>query len=172
MTPRPRDFDLQALYAALDEQRHARQMTWAAVAAEVNQHRTRLRPIAVSTIKSLELKPSGEGDGILQLLLWLRRTPESFVPGATDPRSDRFCQPSLTTGQILRWNTEALFAALDAKRRERLVTWAVIAAEIGGFTPGMLTNLSKGGRIGFPRVMRLVQWLGQPAAAFTRVADW
>jgi hypothetical protein len=36
----------------------------------------------------------------------------------------------------------------------------------------MLTNLSKGGRIGFPRVMRLVKWLDQPAAVFTRVADW
>src|SRR6185369_5083043 len=93
MTPRRSDFDLQALYAALDEQRRGRQMTWSEVAAEVNQHRTRLRPIAVSTIKSLEHKPRGEGDGILQMLVWLRKTPESFVPGATDPRSEVFCRP-------------------------------------------------------------------------------
>lgn len=29
-----------------------------------------------------------------------------------------------------------------------------------------------GGRIGFPRVMRLVRYLGEPAAAFTHVANW
>jgi hypothetical protein len=47
-----------------------------------------------------------------------------------------------------------------------------VAWEVGGFTPGMLTNLSKGGRIGFPRVMRLVRRLDQPAAVFTRIAGW
>jgi len=43
---------------------------------------------------------------------------------------------------------------------------------VGGFTPAMLTNLASGPRIGFPRVMRLVRWLGQPAVSFTRVAQW
>lgn len=166
------DLDMRALYDALDEQRRARQMSWAAVAEEVNHRVTRPRPIAVSTITGLKEKAVGEGDGILQMLLWLRRTPESFVPGATDPRSDRFCRPDLTMGQILRWDTRALFAALDGRRRERELTWAAVARELRGFTPGMLTNLAKGGRVGFPRVMRLVRWLDQPAAAFTRVADW
>jgi len=166
------DFDLTALYDALDKQRRAGQMSWAAVAGAVNGLRTRRRAIAASTITGLKRKTDGEGDGILQMLLWLRRTPESFVPGATDPRSDCFCRPQLTTGQILRWDTHALFAALDEQRRERQLTWTNVAREVRGFTPGMLTNLSKGGRIGFPRVMRLVRWLGQPAAAFTRIADW
>jgi hypothetical protein len=147
-------------------------MRWVAVAEEVNRRRTRLRPIAVSTITGLKEKPVGEGDGILQMLLWLRRTPESLVPGATDPGSERFCRPNLTDRQILRWDTRALFAALDQRRRERQLTWAAVAREIRGFSPGMLTNLAKGGRIGFPRVMRLVRWLGQPAAVFTRIADW
>ncbi len=147
-------------------------MSWSAVADEVNHLRTHMRPIAASTIAGLEHKPTGEGDGILQMLLWLRRTPESFVPGATDPASERFCRPQLETGRILRWDTRALFDALDEQRRVRQLTWTAVAREVRGFTPSMLMNLSKGGRIGFPRVMRLVRWLGQPAAVFTRVASW
>lgn len=166
------DFDLRALYEALDEQRRAQKLNWDELADQVSRHRTRLRPIAVSTITSLRDKPVGEGDGILQMLLWLRRTPESFVPGIVDPKSDIFCGAQLTTGQILRWDTPALYAAADAKRREQSLTWTKAAQQVRGFTPGMLANLAKGGRIGFPRVMRLVLWLGPPAAAFTRIADW
>ena len=138
---------------------------------EVNRFRTRLRPISASTITSLGDRPVGEGDWILQMLVWLERTPESFVPGFSEPDSPRFQLPALSSGKILRWDT-ALFAALDERRRERALTWTAVAGEIGGFTPGMLTTLSKGGRVVFPRVMRLVKWLGRPAVAFTRVADW
>jgi hypothetical protein len=166
------DFDLRTLYDALDERRRARNLTWAAVAAEVNRHHTRLRPIAQSTITGLKDKPRGEGDSILQMLAWLGRTPESFVPGIPDADAPRFQLPQLAKGQILRWDTLALFAALDARRQERGQTWAAVAREFRGFTPGMLTNLAKGSRIGFPRVMRLVRFLGEPAVAFTRIAAW
>jgi hypothetical protein len=105
------------------------------------------------------------------MLLWLGRTPESFVPGFTDAYSERFRLPDLTTNQVLRWDTRALFLALNAQRTERRMTWADVARELWGFTPGLLTNLSKGGRIGFPGVMRLVRWLDRPAASFTRIAD-
>jgi hypothetical protein len=148
-------------------------LSCSAVAGEVNRCRTTRRAIAASTITSLRLKPVGEGDGILQMLLWLGRTPESFVPDIADASSsERFRLPKLTDGQILRWDTRALFLALNAQRQDRQLAWAEVAREIRGFTPGMLTNLSKGERIGFPRVMRLVRWLGRPAAAFTRISDW
>lgn len=166
------DFDLHAVYLAVDARRRERQITWTAVASEVNRHRTRLRPIALSTIKGLEQKPGGEGDGILQVLLWLERTPESFMPLVTDANADRFRLPVLDRGQILRWNTRALHAAVDAQRQQRSLTWAETARQIPGFTAGMLTNLAKGGRIGFPRVMRLVRWLGRPAVEFTHIANW
>jgi len=169
---RAADFDLRALYDALDERRRSRDLTWAAVTAEVNRHRTRLRPIAQSTITGLKDKSGGEGDGILQMLIWLGRTPESFVPGIPDADAPRFQLPPLQRGQILRWDTRALFAALDARRHERGLTWVALARELRGFTPGMLTNLAKGTRIGFPRVMQLVRWLGEPAIAFTRIAQW
>ena len=166
------DFDLRALYEALDARRRERDLSWTAVARDVNRFRTTLRPISTSTITSLRQKPVGEGDGILQMLLWLGRTSESFVPDITDSDSHRFRLPDVTKGQVLRWDTRALFSALNAQRLERKLTWAEVARDVGGFTPGMLTNLAKGGRIGFPRVMRLVRWLDRPAAGFTRIARW
>jgi hypothetical protein len=165
------DFNLRAVYEALDERRRDRQISWTVVASEVNRFRTRLRPIAVSTITSLQTKPRGEGDGILQMLLWLGRTPESFVPGIADADAERFRLPTLTRGEILRWDTRALFLAVNAQRQERQLTWSQVAREVR-FTPGMLANLSKGPKVGFPRVMRLVRWLDRPAVAFTTIADW
>ena len=76
-----------------------------------------LRPIAVSTITGLRQKPIGEGDGILQMLLWLGRTPESFMPDIIDADVERFRLPDLTTSQILRWDTRALFQARVSRRR-------------------------------------------------------
>ncbi len=167
-----KEFDVRALYDAIDAQRAARGLSWKEVAAEVSERCTRLRPIALSTIIGLKDQPRGEGDGILQMLVWLRRTPESFIPGVADPRSACFVNPTLAPGEILRWDTRALHAAIDVRRRARESTWGETARELSGFTPGMLTTLAKGGRIGFPRVMRLVLWLGEPAATFTRVDGW
>ena len=172
MTSPDKEFDVRALYDAIDEQRSARGLSWKEVAAEVSERRTRSRPIALSTITGLKERSSGEGDGILQMLVWLRRTPESFTSGAADTRSACFVNPTLSSGEILRWDTRALYVAIDARRRERRLTWGETARELRGFTPGMLTTLAKGGRIHFPRVMRLVLWLGQPSATFTRVDAW
>ena len=94
------------------------------------------------------------------------------MPGITAGDSAPYRLPELRTGQILRWDTRALFDAVNAERVTRQLTWTELARQIGGFTPSMLTNLSKGGRIGFPRVMRLVRWLGRPAVSFTRIAPW
>jgi hypothetical protein len=76
--------------------------------------------------------------------------------------------PDPGPSRILRFDTRALYEALDAERRERGLTWKQTAGELPGFTEGMLTNLSMGPLIGFPRVMILAQWLGRPAASFVR----
>ena len=164
-------FDLRTLYDALDEHRRSRGLSWAAATLEINRGATTGHPIAASTITGLKDKPVGEGDGILQMLLWLGRTPESFIPGFPDPDSERFRLPTPTAQQVLRWDVRALHAALDAQRRARGTTWAALAHEIGGVAPSTLTNLAKGGRIGFPSpVMRIVTWLDQPAVRFTHLA--
>src|SRR5262245_44201726 len=147
------DFSLKALYDALDEQRRSRGMTWAAVGREINRIKRDLHPVGTSTITSLQHKTTAEGDGVLQMLLWLRRTPESFVTGFPDANADRFQLRDPGSNQILRWDVIALHSALDAERDARGMTWKRVAEDLGeGFTANTLTHMSKGGRVGLPGV--------------------
>lgn len=169
------DFSLVALHDALDRQRTLRGLSWAAVASEMNARFNDVSGhsrIAASTLAGVRRKSLLEGDGVLQMLLWLGRTPESFVPGFTGAGAARYRLSELKANQILRWDTRALYAALDALRQARGMRWQQVAAAIGGYSPASLTRLKKGGRISLPGAMRLVAWLDQPAAAFTRASDW
>ncbi len=58
------DFDLNALYRAIDERRRAGGLTWAAVARDINGAAPGPHPIAVSTITGLRTKAVAEGDGV------------------------------------------------------------------------------------------------------------
>jgi hypothetical protein len=164
-----RDFDLQAVYAALDEKRQARGSSWNEVAREINAQFREVpnhRPIATSTITRLKTaKVSGTMP--LQMLLWLDRTPESFVPEFENAAAERFKLRRPDTKHILRFDTKAIYAALDEQRNTRGMTWTGVAAEIG-CTRSQLRNLARGGLTGFPFVMRMTCWLGKPTAAFTR----
>ena len=169
------EFDVKGLYDALDERRRSRAMRWAAVRREMNARFQEVpghKPIAMSTITGLQNKRNVEGDGILQMLLWLGRTPESFLPGFEEADAERFRLPQLGKEQILRWDTRAIHSALNAEREARGMSWKEVANDIGVGSANPLTNLAKGGRTGFPGVMRIVVWLGRPAATFTRASDW
>ena len=130
------------------------------------------KQISASTVTGMPTKTVVEGDGVLQMLLWLGRTPESFVPGHAPSSEVAAKLPRVGRDRILRFDTKAIHAALDAKRSERGITWQQVAREIGGVAPAGLTGLAKGGRTGFPHVMRIVAWLDRPAAAFTRASEW
>jgi hypothetical protein len=168
------DFDIAALYAALDAQRGQRGMTWSAVAREISGGfaQTPAKPISASTLTGIATRVSVEGDGVLQMLLWLDRTPESFVAGHPHPSADDTRLPVLAADRILRFDTKKLYDALETQRAERGMTWRHVAAEIGGVTPAALTRLADGGRTSFPHVMRIVKWLRRPAAFFTRAGSW
>ena len=166
------DFDLKALFEALDQHRKSRAMSWAAVTRDISRFKIGRRRLATSTITGLRNKAICEGDGILQMLLWLRRTPESFVPGVKEASAKRFRLPEVGEEQVLRWDAKALHAALESQRQNKGMTWTEVARQVGAFTPAMLAHLSKGGRVSLPGVMRIVRWLGQPAATFTRASDW
>jgi hypothetical protein len=166
-------FDIQALYGALDTERRARGISWQQVAREISSRLKSVpaRPISPSTLSGMRNRRIVEGDGVLQMLLWLRRTPESFVPGNEAPEENAKL-PDVPEAGILRFDTAALYLALDAQRINRGMTWKQVAHEIGGVSPAGLTRLSKGGRTAFPDVMRIVRWLGRPAASFTRLSNW
>jgi hypothetical protein len=133
-------------------------------------------PTSLSTIRGMCGKASVTSAVILQVLRWLGRSPESFLAGRSVSTStvDASAEalPDVGPQRILRFDTKALYAALDEARRERGLTWRQAASELPGFKQGMLTNLATGPAIEFPRVMRSTQWLGRPAAEFVRGYDW
>jgi hypothetical protein len=161
------DFDVDALYAALDEQRRARGLSWQGAAREISGAfaLTPARPVSGSTLSGMLKRRVIEGDGVLQMLRWLDRAPESFVPG----NGGGAPLPRVPADKILRFDTRAIYASLDARRRERGLTWAQVANEIGGLRPAALTRLANRGRTAFPDVIRVARWLGRSVASLTWV---
>jgi hypothetical protein len=162
------------LCAALDAARAARGLSWTDLVAEMNAPFEFVPsiPISLSTIRGMGGKASVTSAVVLQVLRWLGRSPESFLVGRSTQTIAAEALPDVGPERILRFDTKGIHAALDEARRERGLTWRQVAAELPGFKEGMLTNLATGPAIGFPRVMRITQWLGRPAAEFMRGYDW
>jgi len=153
----PADFDLRAVHAALDARRAALGASWAAVGAELG--------VSAGTLRTLGTRRAAEGDGVLRALAWLGRSPESFVAG--DVAENRL---PVTAVGALRFDTRALYAALEAARAARGLTWPEVAAGSGVARAASLTRLRAGGRVMFPEVMGVLAWLGAPAARFVRTS--
>ncbi|MGA7157881.1 MAG: hypothetical protein WBY53_13585 [Acidobacteriaceae bacterium] len=165
---RLREFDMAALFGALEAERVGRGLSWVEMVAEVNVvfRGTPSIPVAVGTVRGMLGKRSVTSAVVLQVLGWMRRTPESFLEGAEVGDGERL--PESGPGRVLRFDTRAMYEALNVRRLERGLTWRKVAAELPGFSQGMLTNLAEGPLIGFPRVMMIPQWLGVSAARFVR----
>ena len=173
MLDESRYFNLQALYAALDHKRQALSMTWSDVARAISPRHSETpgSAISASTITGLRHRRQVEADGVLQMLRWLDRTPESF--GATSYTEEKLSTflPPIKPHQTLRFNVSAIYAALEAKRTTNGLSWKEVAQEIGGCAPGSLTRLAKGSRVSFPHVMRVIRWTGKTASEFMRASD-
>jgi hypothetical protein len=167
-------FDMHALHGTLDNERRGRGLSWIELTAEINEpfnHTTSI-PINVATVRDMLKKRSVTSAVVLQVLRWLGRTPESFLSGRKCVSDAREKLPDAGQTQILRFDTRALHAELDAERRKRRMTWKQVANELPGFTESMLANLRTGPLIGFPRVITLTQWLRCPFASFVRAHQW
>ena len=66
-----------------------------------------------------------------------------------------------------RFDPTALYAALDAERKFRGVSWKQIAAETG-VSDSTISRTKRGGRMEVDGVLALVGWLGVPVESFTR----
>jgi hypothetical protein len=117
-------------------------------------------------------RASIEGDGVLQMLRWLDRAPETFVPGHKERSGVSYALSDVEPNRILRFDAQALHSAIKARRTELGMTWRQVADDIGGITSAGLTRLAGGGRVAFPQVMRIVIWLDRPAASFTQATEW
>jgi len=172
-----REFDIDAMYAAMDAQRVAHGLSWPNVAralwdqsAVLNERRGD-HPISAATLTGIAKRGDTTCQHALFILRWLRRTPEDFLPV---PPLDRahVALPSVGDDRRLRWDLGAVYNALDARRRERDLTWREVAQVIR-CTDNQLTGLRTARyAIGMKLMMRIVQWLDQPAAAFIYSAEW
>jgi hypothetical protein len=178
MTDPPiRPFDGTALYQALDTRRAELGLSWKGVAdqlwglsSELNERRHD-HPISPSTLTKLAKSPQTSCQHALFMLRWLGRTPESFLRGTTGSQR-RFALPPAGPDRRLRWSLKLLYAAMDERRHEEGLTWPALAVVLG-CTPSQLTGLRTAKfATGMDLAMRIVQWLGRPAADFVYAAPW
>lgn len=165
-----RHFNLQGFHHHLDEERRKRGLSWAELAEEINRPfiNTPSIPIHPATLRDMPRKKSVTSAVVLQVLRWLGQSPEAFLVPPFPGPLEGTALPRTEINQVLRLDTRALHAELNAERQRRGMTWLQIAKELPGFQSGMLTNLASGPLIGFPRVMLLTQWLNVPLARFVR----
>jgi hypothetical protein len=173
--PTLRPFDAAVLYSALDTRRAELGLSWSQVAsqpwllsAELNDRR-RDHPISPSTLTKLARNPKTSCQHALFMLRWLDRAPEGFLEGAT--RDDPRCAlPAAGPDRRLRWSLERLYATMDERRRGEGLTWPHLAAIIG-CRPNRLTALRTAKfATDTDLAMRIVQWIGRPAADFVYLA--
>jgi hypothetical protein len=173
----PIDFDIAALFDALDSQRRDRALSWQGVARELWEQSAELNarrgdhPISASTITGMLKMKDTTCQHALFMLRWLGRSPESFIPGSTvDP--NRTALPPVGPDRRLRWDLQKLHEALDAERRERCFTWPQLAHELQ-CTPSQISGIKRARfAIGMRLAMRIVTWLNRPARDFIRAARW
>jgi hypothetical protein len=143
-------------------------MNWQHVTREINEtyREVPCRPISASTLTGIPKRKGLEGNCVLQILLWLGRTPESFVHGHPSATAAVAALPVVGPALILRWNPPSLFTAVDDLREERGLSWPTVATDVG-VSAATLKGLAHARHVSFPGVMRIVGWVGQPAANFT-----
>ena len=172
------DFDIPALFQALDSQRIARGLSWTQVAkemwlmaAELNRSRLNDHPLSPSTIINMSRRGNTTCQHALIFLQWLGRSPESFLPAVS---RDHRGMPihSEGTDRRPRWHLLRLYDAINTRRQEQHMTWPEVA-EVIGCMPSQLTGLRRARyATNMKLAMRIVQWLDRPAAEFIYAARW
>jgi hypothetical protein len=171
------DFDIGALFDALDSQRRKRGLSWQGVAQELWDQSAALNarrddhPISASTLTGMVKRSDSSCQHALFVLRWLGRTPESFMPSSTAD-AKRTALPLAGADQRLRWDLQELYEALDSQRRERSFTWPQLAQELH-CSPSQLSGIKRARfAIGMRLAMRIVTWLDRPARDFVHAANW
>ena len=175
--PHIRTFDVAALYAALDTRRAQLGLSWRQVAdqlwnqsAELNDKR-RDHPISPATLTSMGKTARISCQHALFMLRWLDRSPESFLEGTINGDTG-LALPTAGPDRRLRWNLNLLYAGMDKRRRQEGLTWPELAATLGCGHHRLTALRNAKFATDMELAMRIVQWIGQPAADFISVATW
>lgn len=171
------DFDIAALFDALDAQRRHRALSWQGVARQLWNQSAALNakrgdhPISGSTLTGMAKRRDTTCQHALFMLRWLGRAPENFVPGSTADAAKTslaFAGPD----RRLRWDLQKLYDALDSQRREQSLAWPQLAQELR-CTPSQLSGIKRARfAVGMKLAMRIVTWLDRPARDFVYAANW
>ena len=173
----PNEFDVLAMFASMDAQRIERGLSWPKLAqalweqsAALNRQRED-HPISPATLTGIAKRGDCTCQHALFILRWLARSPESLLSPAP-PEEGLATLPVATENQRLRWDLAGVYEALNDLRRQRGLTWREASRELR-CTEHQLTGLRMARfAIGMRLMMRIVQWLGRPAAAFIYPAHW
>jgi hypothetical protein len=171
------EFDVGAMYAAMDAQRTERGLSWPQVAralweqSVVLNERRQDHPISPSTLTGVAKRGDCTCQHALFILRWLGRPPEAFLPFLPADLG-HVALPVAREDQRLRWDLAAVFESLNDRRRDHGLSWRELAQELR-CTDHQLTSLRRARfAIGMKLMMRLVQWLERPAAAIIYAAQW
>ena len=138
--------------------------------AELNRQRED-HPISPATLTGIAKRGDTTCQHALFILRWLGRAPESFLSPVLRVAEDA-SMPAGGSDRRLRWDLPALYAALDAQRRDRQLTWGAAAKELRCSEHQLKGIRTARFAINMKLAMRLVQWLGRPASHFVYVAKW
>jgi hypothetical protein len=170
-------FDCGALFNGLDSQRRDRGLTWYELADELwqqssdlNARRSGDHPLCGGAVQRLRERGATSCQYALFMLRWLQRAPEDFLTGPVHDVGD-VRLPEAGADSRLRWDLNQLHTMLNEQRRQQHLTWADLAEKLD-CTPSRLTNLRTARLADMDLVMRVTQWLHQPAAAFIHPAEW
>lgn len=156
-------FQPKVLHAALDAQRTARRMSWEGLAYAL--------AIPASSLQDILTREILETDEVLQMTRWLGLNIESFVGEGKDRVAGPDPGDVRSTGRKLRFDTAALYQAVDATRRAENLTWVLVSKDIGAklATPFMLSGLAKAQRIDLYTMLAIVHWLDGHTSRFTKL---
>ena len=70
-----------------------------------------------------------------------------------------------------RFDSKALYLALDEKRHRRGLTWNALSLEIG-VSVSTIRRTRNGGRMEVDGMLAMVGWLDVPVERFVRELDW
>ena len=170
-------FDCGALFDALDVERRERDLGWYELADELweqssdlNAERSGDHPLCGGAVQRLRERDATSCQYALFMLRWLDRPPEDFLAGPVLDVGD-VRLPEVGVDSRLRWDLNQLHTALNERRQQQRLTWAQLADQLD-CTSSRLTNLRSARLADMSLVMRITQWLGQPAAAFIHPAQW
>jgi len=154
----PGDFDLPALFDAVEEQRTDRGMSWTALTREIawTSH---------GTFERMQATGAGSCHIVTPLIQWVGRTPESFTHDADGFEGELLPDPGRGRWRWY-WHMPELAAAVETRRVERELSVAELA-DLLGTSPAEIEHLAAtryGTTISF--AMRCARFVERSATSF------